>query len=63
MKWKLESREKKRRGWREGYTCVVEKNREKRKRKIKKRKCMAGLKETKEKYNLEMLSQYFHNKF
>ena len=42
--------------------CGGEKSREK-KKKNKKRKCMAGLKETKEKYNLEMLLQYFHNKF
>ena len=44
------------------YMCGGEKSREK-KKKNKKRKCMAGLKETKEKYNLEMLLQYFHNKF
>ena len=44
------------------YVCGGEKSKEKKKKK-KKWKRMAGFKETKEKYNLEMLLQYFHNIF
>ena len=61
MKWKVEKK-KKREDGDNGYTCVVEKNQEKRKRK-KKKETYGWLKERNEKYNLEMLPQYFHNIF
>ena len=62
MKWKVE-RKKKGEDGDNGYTCVVEKNQEKRKRK---RKHMDDRK--KERKNIirnaiTIFSQYFHNKF
>ena len=42
-----------------GYTCVVEKKQEKK----KKKKRMDERKEKNKKWTLEILSQYFHNKF
>ena len=63
--WKVESRENKKGedgiyGY--GYTCVVEKNQEREKKKKKKR-MDDRKKERKKNDNLEILPQYFHNKF